>query len=76
MRLVYAKDTIYPFSIEYDYDFVSYLDKGKTLIEKPTKVLFEYDKVWNNNKQFLEHAYFERRTREVVNTNYKILNEN
>jgi hypothetical protein len=73
MRLVFDKNAKYPYSIEYDYDFVDYLNKGKVLIEKPTRVLFEYDKVWNNDKQFLEHAYFERRTREVVNTNYKIV---
>jgi radical SAM superfamily enzyme len=74
-RLVYDKNSVYPYSVTYDYDFVDFLNKGKVLVEKPTKVVFEYEQVWNSDKQFLEHAYFERRTREVVNANYRVVDE-
>jgi hypothetical protein len=70
---MYDKNTIYPLIKEYDYDFVDFLNKGTELHNRKIKVIFEYNKIWNTEKQFLEHAYFERRTRDVVNTNYRII---
>jgi putative methyltransferase len=72
-NVMYDKNTIYPLIKEYDYDFVDFLNKGTELHNRKIKVIFEYNKIWNTEKQFLEHAYFERRTRDVVNTNYRII---
>jgi len=78
-RIVFDKNQNlqYPYTVTYDYDFVDFINNNSTAVlqEKPTTVLFEYAKVWESEKQFLEHAFFERRSRDVTNVPYKVIEQ-
>lgn len=71
----FEKDKTYPIVKKYDYDFYGFLEKG-TALENPTVATFEYNKTYKDEKHFMELAYHERRTREIINTKYKQQNEN
>lgn len=74
-NLVYDRNNTYPIVKNYDYDFTNFIENG-SILEKPVKVVFEYSREWKTEKQFLEHAYFDRRTREVIHTRYRVIDEN
>jgi hypothetical protein len=74
-NLVYNSNETYPIKNVYDYDFLNYVEKDSVL-ESNTDAAFEYARKWESEKQFLEVAYHERRTREVIHTKFKKLNEN
>lgn len=55
----------YPVKRQYDYDFLSYLEDGK--LEQPVVNIFEWHHKPKSVEEFLEKAYYNRRTRHVVN---------
>lgn len=73
-NIVYDKNKTYPIIQEYDYDFVNYIE-NEGVLEKKVKYIFEYSKKWETEKQFLESAYYDRRTRETIYTKFRVIDE-
>lgn len=63
----------YPMIKNYQYDIYRYAIGKSDIIDKPCTLMFKYDRTWDDPARFLEHAYFDRRTRKIVNAQIEVI---
>lgn len=68
-RYVIRWEGSYPMTQSYQHDFMSYIRGGE--LQRPVEITFDYNHEWKTSQQFLERAYHDRRTREIVNAQIK-----